>query len=149
MSTFVRRIPRQIMQRQAMRLTARPVVNLVIALTLGVVISACAAFPDPIVGIGGRSTVSMNLGLSADDIRMSDAALFQALNQTPDGSGTTWTNPRTGNSGAFRMVQTFQDSFGRLCRGYQELANVAGNQEGFTVSACRDANGRWTRLEAL
>ncbi len=119
------------------------------AITLGLAISACAAFPDPIVGIGGRSTVSMNVALTTDDIRMSDAALFQALNQTQDGSGTTWTNPRTGNSGAFRMVQTFQDSFGRLCRGYQELANVAGNQEGFTTSACRDAGGRWTRLEAL
>lgn len=116
---------------------------------LATAITACAAFPSPTVGNGGRSTASMNTALSIDDIRLADGALLQALETAPDGAGTTWTNPQTGSSGAYRIVQTFQDSFGRPCRGYQELVQVRGAQEGFTVSACRDQVGRWVRLEAL
>jgi surface antigen len=120
-----------------------------IGVVTGLAISACAVFPNPVVGLGGRSTASMNTALTPDDVRMADAALAQAIAQAPDGSGTTWANPRTGSSGAFRVVQTFQDAFGRTCRGYQETVNVAGSREGYTVSACRDANGQWQRLEAL
>ena len=141
MSTSVQQLPRKLAARQA--------AGMVLAVALGLAVTACAAFPNPVVGLGGRSTVSMNTALTADDIRMADAALAQALMQTPDGSGTTWANPRTGATGSFRMVQTFQDSFGRMCRGYQELVNVAGSREGFTASACRDQVGQWQRLEAL
>ena len=91
----------------------------------------------------------MNTALSFDDIRMADAALIQALQGAPDGSGTTWSNPRSGSSGAYRMQQSFQDNFGRVCRGYQELVNVSGAREGYTASACRDQTGQWQRLEAL
>ena len=112
-------------------------------------LTACSAFPDAIVGLGGRSTASMNTALSRTDIQLADAALFRTLQAAPNGAGLTWNNNQTGNSGAYRVEQTFQDNNGQVCRRYQELLSVAGAREAYNVNACRDVNAQWRRLEAL
>ncbi|MCZ6605118.1 MAG: hypothetical protein O7A03_08230 [Alphaproteobacteria bacterium] len=145
MNTTVRTLP----QISSTARTGRQLRAAALGLVVAAAVSACAVFPNPVVGLGGRSTASMNTGLTFEDIRMADSALVQALDGAPDGAGTNWSNPRSGASGAFQMQRSFIDNLGRQCRGYQELVVIRGAREGYNVSACRIQGGNWERLELL
>ncbi len=112
----------------------------------GLVLSACfGSFNEPVVGTGNSTLKAA--GLSFADRMTADQTLASMLDNAPQGAQQGWRNNRNGASGAFRMNGSFQDSFGRVCRNYDEIVNVGGPQQSESATVCRDLRtSQWHRV---
>lgn len=84
--------------------------------------------------IGGRVGSNMD----ERDLRQTG----QALESTETGETARWVNPDTGNAFAVRPTSTYQAADGP-CREYELDAEIDGEDETITGTACRQADGTW------
>ena len=70
------------------------------------------------------------------------ARTAQAMESSPTGKTTTWTNPDTGAGYAVTPTRTY-DSGGQPCREFTMDAEVDGSPDQITGTACRQPSGDW------
>jgi surface antigen len=87
-------------------------------------------------------------GSAANEFKESDWDLFkaemrQALEEGADGERFDWSNPKTGNSGSIRVLETTQAE-GETCRKAAFRNVTAKGTRGQSVHyLCRQENGAW------
>jgi surface antigen len=69
----------------------------------------------------------------------------EALESSPTGSTTNWTNPETGMSFNVTPTHTYNSDKG-LCRKYTTEAVSSGQTEVIHDTACRQADGTWQTI---
>ena len=96
--------------------------------------------------MGGSSGYTAARNLDQSDQARYDSTVRQALAQSRDGEVVHWQNPKTGRTGIFRAVNTYQRSNGQSCRQYR--ASVVFDDGIFSGGgiACQMANGSWVKL---
>lgn len=66
-----------------------------------------------------------------------------ALETTPVGQASTWSNPDSGHSGSVTPTKTYQTAQGTNCREYQQTVTISGRTETAYGRACRQSDGSW------
>ncbi len=70
-------------------------------------------------------------------------ATHAALETTPSGQASTWTNPDNGHTGAVTPVRTYQNPQGQYCREFTQQVSIGGEQHKAYGTACRQPDGSW------
>jgi len=65
-----------------------------------------------------------------------------ALETSPTGKPSTWTNPENGNQFSVKPTRTYYVEE-QPCREYTTLASIGGKREQIYGKACRQADGSW------
>jgi len=81
-----------------------------------------------------------NVGKTMDEVDRRKAN--QALENSPTGQTTSWSNPDSGNTYAVTPTRTYSAN-NQPCRTYSTEAWIDGRKETVTGTACRDADGNW------
>jgi len=82
--------------------------------------------------------------LDEKDRLMAAQNLQHSLENTPDGTTTTWKNPNSGHSGSSSPTQTsVAASGGTPCREFVTEIMVGGKAQQGYGTACRQADGSW------
>lgn len=92
--------------------------------------------------VGGLigAAVGRSVGQHMDE--QDRARTAQAMENNPTGKTTSWTNPDTGTDYAVTPTRTY-DSGGQPCREFTMNAEVEGDPDQITGTACRQPNGDW------
>jgi surface antigen len=93
-----------------------------------------------IAGTVAGAVIGGKIGAKMDEADKLKAA--QALEGTPTGQHTTWTNPDTGARYTMTPTKTYEASAGP-CRDFTVDANVEGKPEKVSGTACRQPDGSW------
>ena len=75
--------------------------------------------------------------------RIQSEAVARALETTPAGTSSAWTNPDGGTRGSVTPVRTFQNPDGAYCREFQQSIVVGGQTQQAVSTACRQSDGTW------
>jgi surface antigen len=78
--------------------------------------------------------------MNAEDIRIFEAALFEALDSASDGEARRWENPKTGAHGELTPGSSFKDA-GTPCRLIQVENSAGGRNNRSTFTLCKGADG--------
>ena len=81
--------------------------------------------------------------LDEKDRLMAAQNLQHSLENTPDGTSTTWKNPNSGHSGSSSPTQTSVATSGTPCREFVTEIMVGGKAQQGYGTACRQADGSW------
>jgi surface antigen len=81
--------------------------------------------------------------LDEKDRLMAAQNLQHSLENTPDGTTTTWKNPNSGHSGSSSPTQTSVATSGTPCREFVTEIMVGGKAQQGYGTACRQADGSW------
>ncbi len=84
-------------------------------------------------GIGGA------IGHSMDQVDR--AKMAQGLSTTPNNQTTQWQS--NGTNYAVTPTNTYQNQNGQTCRNFNTTANINGQMQQITGTACRLPNGSW------
>jgi len=96
----------------------------------------------------GGADPSLYRALAETDLALAEAAVQQGLETRPNGMTETWHNPATGQAGAITPRVTMVSDSGHFCRRYDEaLALADGRRTTLVDTACRDATGKWIRID--
>lgn len=139
-------------------------------LFLGILISGCnptrqdvgtvagavaGAYAGAEIGNGGGKLAAIAIGALAGSYLggligefMNDVDRYntrQALESSPTGSTTNWTNPETGISYNVTPTNTFNNDKG-LCREYTTETILSGQVEVDHDTACRQEDGTWQAI---
>ena len=139
-------------------------------LFLGILISACnptrqdfgtvagaagGAYAGSEIGNGGGQLAAIAIGALAGSYLggaiwgyMNDLDQHntqQALESSPTGSTTNWTNPETGMSYNITPTHTYNSDIG-LCREYTTETIISGQVKVDHDTACRQADGSWQTI---
>ncbi len=89
--------------------------------------------------------VGSEIGKSLDraDRMYAARAANNALESSPVGQASTWSNPDSGHSGSVTPTRTYQTASGGPCREYQQTVTIGGRTETAYGKACRQADGTW------
>lgn len=110
-----------------------------LALALGVSLSACAALA------GGDPALYGDL--AETDVNMASRLVQTTLESTPDGATRSWVNQQTGNRGMITPTRTYLTGSGHICRDYREELSVGERSGRYFHTACRDTDeARWIWL---
>jgi len=93
-----------------------------------------------VAGTVAGAVIGGKIGQKMDEADKLKAA--QALESTPTGQNTTWTNPDTGAQYTMTPTRTYEASTGP-CRDFTVDAKVDGKPEKVQGSACRQEDGTW------
>ena len=93
-----------------------------------------------VAGTVAGALIGGNIGKKMDEADRIKAA--QALETTPTGQRSSWSNPDNGNRYTVTPTRTYEASTGP-CRDYTVDATVDGKPEKVQGSACRQADGSW------
>ena len=88
--------------------------------------------------------VGSNIGRSLD--RADQMYAQRAFNQAataPVGQQITWSNPESGNSGAYVPTRTGRTSNGQTCREFKQTIVIDGRSETGVGTACQNSDGTW------
>jgi surface antigen len=79
--------------------------------------------------------------------RADQAYLGQSAQQgfefAPSGAQVGWQNPNTANYGAITPQPAYQTSYGTICREFNQVIVVGGQQQSAYGTACRQPDGSW------
>ena len=111
---------------------------------------AIAASVQPATSIldslsGGLMGQKLGAAFDKSDRPLALEAEYKSLEQTPAGVPAAWTNPKTGNSGEVIAAQPYRVG-SQNCRQYTHTFNVGVTPQSAKGTACRNADGSWTRL---
>jgi surface antigen len=122
----------------------------------GIPRALAAGFAVLVVGLGAgvgiseyrlRQMLDRLEAYRAEDRRLVETAVGEALEKHLSGVPVEWTNPRTGDRGRVTPIRTFRNAEGQWCREYEEVLRSADGIEQRRGIACRAAEGGWkTRL---
>jgi surface antigen len=84
------------------------------------------------------------LELTAQDIELLGAAADRVYDAGEIGASEAWSNPASGNSGAARLLETFERD-GLPCRRIEHVVNIRRDAvpKRLVLATCRTADGRW------
>jgi surface antigen len=91
-------------------------------------------------GAGGYYATRMLMG---SDLAAYERTTQKGLAQAEDGKIFDWQNSKTGNSGIFRTIRSFQMADGRYCRQYRTTVSFDKNVRSGDGMACRQPGGQW------
>ncbi|MFZ5609923.1 MAG: RT0821/Lpp0805 family surface protein [Pseudomonadota bacterium] len=102
--------------------------------TLGIILGAAAG-----AWLGGE------IGKSLDerDRHAMHTTTQAALDSSPAGTTSRWSNPQSGNSGTVTPQQSFTNAEGAECREFQQTVSAGGKTETGYATACRQPDGSW------
>jgi len=88
--------------------------------------------------------IGNNVGSSLDkaDLLGKQHAAQYALENNPNGSTTTWSNPSKGAQAQTTPTRTYRQN-NTYCREYTSTVTIAGRAETIYGTACRDKYGNW------
>lgn len=110
------------------------------------------------LGEGSGRTVSIALGaglgallgnevgrrLSKLDHKMANANLNKTLESSESDEGSSWSNPKTGNTGTATAGEPYeQASNGRDCRDFETTVYTEDGEHIANGTACRNDDGSW------
>jgi surface antigen len=75
--------------------------------------------------------------------RIQSEAVARALETTPAGASSSWTNPDGGTRGSVTPLRTYQNPGGAYCREFQQSIVVGGQTQQAVSTACRQSDGTW------
>ena len=93
-----------------------------------------------VAGTVAGAVIGGKIGQKMDEADKLKAA--QALESTPTGQQTSWTNPDTGAKYTMTPTKTYEASAGP-CRDFTVDASVDGKPEKVSGTACRQSDGSW------
>ncbi|MDA5194037.1 RT0821/Lpp0805 family surface protein [Govanella unica] len=98
-----------------------------------------------IVGALAGAYIGGEIGKSLDDRdrKSMEQSTQTALNSSPAGKTSRWTNSESGSTGSVTPQPSYRDSKGRLCREYQETVNSKGQTQTGYRTACQESDGSW------
>ena len=126
----------------------------------GVIGAGLGGLAGSFIGDGGGQLVAVGVGTivgailgsevgksldKADRLAMAQAEQ-QALEYGQSGSGTTWRNPDSGNSGEVVPQAAYQLADGMYCREFIETVTIAGEKQVAYGTACRMPDGTWQQV---
>lgn len=96
-------------------------------------------------GLGG-GWLGKEIGKSLDnaDRAMMDSNSQYSLEKSVSGTSSSWSNPKSGNSGTFTPTRTYVSTAEQNCREYETTIIVDGRPETATGTACRNSDGKWS-----
>ncbi len=97
------------------------------------------------VGAIAGGLIGSTIGKSLDehDKMMAEKTTHSALESTPSGKTSEWSNPDNGHSGTVTPTKTYQTTHGTYCREYTQTINVGGDTQKAYGKACRKPDGHW------
>lgn len=98
--------------------------------------------------IGAAVGNSIGRDLDRADRRAMQVSRQYALESSPTGRTSRWSNPDTGNTGSYTPRAAVQKEDGSYCREYQQTITVAGKTEKAYGKACRQPDGSWKIVAA-
>jgi len=151
---------------------ASPIAILALAASLGLSACAGSGQKETIGGVGGAvlggvlgsqvgkgtgqliavgagavlgGLVGSSVGRSLDDVDKMKIqnTTQQALENQPDQTTSTWSNPNTGHSGTVTPQRTYESTEGSYCREYTQTVDIGGSKEEAYGTACRQPDGTW------
>ena len=89
--------------------------------------------------------IGQGIGSSLDkaDQLYAERNAGEALESTPTGQTSTWSNPDSGNSGTITPTRTSYTDAGQPCREYQQTVTIGGETQQAYGTACRQPDGSW------
>ncbi len=93
--------------------------------------------------LGGVAGGAVGNYLDSQDEEAALKAQQQSLTGNKAGQTTNWSNPDSGNSGAFTPTNQYTTKDGKICRDYQQTVTINGKQETATGTACKMSDGSW------
>ncbi|MFQ5974407.1 MAG: RT0821/Lpp0805 family surface protein [Alphaproteobacteria bacterium] len=91
-----------------------------------------------------RGPTELYNNLTDEDVEIAVRAMQVAMETKPTGEAVDWTNPTSGNAGAFTPRRTFITDRGIFCRDYEEKLEVGERSGVVNNTACRSEDGVWT-----
>ena len=91
-----------------------------------------------------RGPTALYNDLTDEDVQIAVQAMQVAMETKPTGEAVDWTNPTSGNAGAFTPRRTFITDRGIFCRDYEEKLEVGDRSGVVNNTACRSDDGAWT-----
>lgn len=97
-----------------------------------------------VIGTAVGASIGNEVGRKMDerDYLVMARARHEALDSSPSGVASDWTNPDTGNYGTFVPEPAYKES-GEYCREYTQTITVGGETEKGYGTACRRPDGSW------
>ena len=103
-----------------------------------VLLAGCAGSGGP-----ARPTSPLYLDMTAEDVRLANATIQEALEHQVSASSREWRNTRNGHAGSVTPTSTYVSQRGLYCREFTETLTIGARSERYRQEACRDVDGRW------
>jgi surface antigen len=94
---------------------------------------------------GGLIGQKLGTAFEASDKPLALEAEYKALEETPAGQKSIWTNPKNNNGGEVIAAQPYRVG-SQNCRQYSHTFFVKGVTQTAKGTACRNSDGSWTPL---
>ena len=94
---------------------------------------------------GGLIGQKLGAGFDNSDKPLALEAEYKALEETPAGQKSIWTNPKSNNGGEVSAAQPYRVG-SQNCRQYSHTFFVKGVTQTAKGTACRNTDGSWTPL---
>lgn len=93
------------------------------------------------------ATLELSLNLDYPTLALARETRQQALETVPAGQARSWAVDGIA-TGAIEPLRTWKSTSGHWCREYRESLRLAdGRSQTIEAIRCRDANGRWRKVE--
>jgi surface antigen len=112
----------------------------------GLLAAGLGASPLGIAGsviAGGLVGGYVGTKLDQADHREAEKVAVRALEASPSGNATNWSNPDSGNYGTFTPTRTYQTANGQYCREFKQTIYIDGEAHETQGTACRRPDGTW------
>lgn len=93
--------------------------------------------------LGGLLGGAIGSYLDEQDRQYAAQNAQRALENTPSGTTSNWSNPDNGHRGTFTPQPGYRDAQGRVCREGTNTVWIEGRQESVTNTYCRRDDGVW------
>lgn len=81
--------------------------------------------------------------LDVADRRIAGDTARQGLETLPDNGMADWSNPDTGHSGSFALINTYTSMDGLRCRDFRQSITIDRQTQDEDGAACRTDDGSW------
>lgn len=95
--------------------------------------------------VGGIVGSEIGKSLDENDRRAAAEAEYYALEKGQSGNATPWRNPDSGRHGVIVPSKPYEMS-GRNCRNYTHTIYINGEPQIMKGTACRGADGTWSKV---
>jgi surface antigen len=92
--------------------------------------------------VGGLVGNQIGKSMDCTDMQTANSNAQRSLENTKDGSTSSWSNPNSGYSGSATPTRTWYNERGEPCREIMQTLTYQGKTEQVSGTACR-RNGQW------
>ena len=95
------------------------------------------------VVLGGLAGGAAGNYLDNKDQELALKAQQRSMSGNKSGQAAEWSNPDSGNSGAYTPTNTYTTKDGKICRDFQQTITIDGKPETAIGTACKMTDGTW------